>query len=161
MKSHVVFLCILVALNSYVQGAVTVNLCEAERALSQIMEILECSDKEVGVVLLDDEGIREINRDYLKRDRPTNVIAFSMQEGEYGNLNPTILGDIIISVETAQRDAISGDMPLEHMIDYLMIHGMLHLLGYNHEEDEEEARKMEERERELFTILNKYSIENT
>lgn len=123
------------------------------------MALLECDDKEVSVVFLDDDGIQKINQQYLKRDRPTNVIAFSMQEGEFGEVNPSILGDIIISVETAQRDALEGDMPLEHMIDYLMIHGILHLTGYDHEGDITEAKKMKEKEIELFNRMHGYSIE--
>jgi len=123
------------------------------------MALLECEDKEVSVVFLDDEGIQKINQQYLERDRPTNVIAFSMQEGEFGGINPSILGDIIISVETAQRDALEGDMPLEHMIDYLIIHGILHLIGYDHEGDISEAKKMKEKENELFNRMHGYSIE--
>ncbi len=123
------------------------------------MALLECDDNEVSVVFLDDDGIQKINQQYLKRNRPTNVIAFSMQEGEFGGVNPSILGDIIISVETAQRDALEGDMPLEHMIDYLMIHGILHLIGYDHEGDITEAKKMKEKEIELFNRMHGYSIE--
>ncbi len=141
------------------QSKISVNLYEVEQALSQIKEILECTGKEIGVTLLDDTGIRQINRDFLQRDRPTNVIAFSMQEGEFGNINPSILGDIVISAETAGRDAQAGDMPLSDMIDYLIIHGVLHLLGYDHEKDENEAWKMRAKEHEIFQLLNGYSLE--
>jgi len=82
-----------------------------------------------------------------------------MQEGEFGNINPSLLGDIIISVETAQRDAEQGGLSLEDEIDYLMIHGTLHLLGYDHESSEEEATIMKDKERELFLALRGIEID--
>lgn len=100
--------------------------------------------------------MRAINRQYLDRDRPTNVIAFPMQEGDFGDIHPHLLGDIIVSAETAQRDALEGDLPAEDMILYLIIHGLLHLLGYDHEGSPEEEARMAEKENELFFALKKY-----
>jgi len=105
-------------------------------------------------LFVDDEGIREINRRFLNRDHPTNVISFSMWEGEFGDINPHILGDIVISVETALRDVRQAAIEFDDELDFLMIHGLLHLLGYNHEDTgEDEAMRMENREKELFSIL--------
>ncbi|MBW2560427.1 MAG: rRNA maturation RNase YbeY [Deltaproteobacteria bacterium] len=115
-------------------------------------------DREVSLVFVDDEGITEINREYLGRDYPTNVIAFSMNEGEFGNINPTVLGDIVISVETALRDAQTGNLSPEDELDYLMIHGILHLLGYDHEKPPE-AEEMGKKEKEVFFTLKKYHLE--
>lgn len=124
------------------------------RALNRVLKNLNCGDKEVSLLFVDDEGIREINRHFLNRDHPTNVISFSMWEGEFGDINPHILGDIVISVETALRDAGETNSELDDELDFLMIHGLLHLLGYNHEDtSEDEARRMEDKERELFLIL--------
>lgn len=111
-------------------------------------------DSELSIVISDDEQIREINRDYLDRDRPTNVISFAMQEGEGGGLQPGLLGDVVISAETAARDAAEAGLPFESELFFLLLHGILHLLGFDHERgSEEDARIMEEKEREVFAII--------
>ena len=124
-------------------------------AVSRIFKILECTDQHISILFTDDEQIREINRCYLGRDKATNVISFSMREGEYGHINPQILGDVVISVETARRDAIRGKLTLEEEIDFLLIHGILHLLGYNHENtSRKEAEIMHDKERDVFRQMN-------
>ena len=122
------------------------------------MEKLNCDDREVSILFVDDEGITVINREYLNRDRPTNVIAFPMTEGEFGNINPHILGDIVISVDTALRDARSGGLSFDDEVVYLLIHGLLHLIGYDHEGSESDAALMAEKERELFHDATGHSI---
>jgi probable rRNA maturation factor len=82
-----------------------------------------------------------------------------MSEGEFGNVNPSILGDIIISAETAKRDSESHNIPFDDEIDFLLIHGMLHLLGYDHETTDSDAEIMKAKEKELFFSLHKYNIE--
>ena len=109
--------------------------------------------------MVDDDGIRKINKEYMGRDYPTNVISFSLNEGDFGDINPDLLGDIIISAETALRDALKAEIKFEEELDYLIIHGILHLSGYDHEISEEEAKRMKEKERELFFALNNYLIE--
>ena len=94
---------------------------------------MDCANKELSISFVDDNTIKQLNNHYLQRDHSTNVLSFSLQEGEYGNVNPHILGDIVISTETAQRDAAKGDLSLSEEIDFLIIHGLLHLLGFNHE----------------------------
>ena len=124
------------------------------RVLNKILKTLNCEDKEISLLFVDDEGIRDINRRFLNRDCPTNVISFSMSEGEFGDINPHILGDIVISVETALRDAREAASEFDNELDFLMIHGILHLLGYNHEDTgEDEAKCVENKERELLFIL--------
>ena len=140
------------------QTKVDIDLPRAEHSLGKILRVLENEDREISLVFVDDEGITGINRQYLSRNYPTNVIAFSMNEGEFGDVNPNILGDIIISTETALRDAKAGDLSLEDEIDYLMIHGVLHLLGYDHELPGE-AEEMKEKEKEIFFTLKKYHLE--
>ncbi|BCR05221.1 hypothetical protein DESUT3_22900 [Desulfuromonas versatilis] len=106
------------------------------------------------MVVVDDEQIRDLNRDYLQRDKPTNVISFAMQEGDGAGLNPEILGDVVISADTAARDAAEAGVSFESELYFLLLHGILHLLGYDHERGtEEQARIMEEREREIFAML--------
>jgi probable rRNA maturation factor len=137
-----------------------VDLYRVRRSLSRLLKELNCENSEISILLVDDEQIREVNRTYLKRDRPTNVISFAMAEGEFGHINPQTLGDIIISVETAFRDASEGNIDFMDEIEFLLIHGLLHLLGYNHEETiKEETEKMKARERELFHLLRHYGID--
>ena len=76
----------------------------------KILKELDCKDREVSLSLVDNQEIQIINRDYLRRDKPTNVISFGMQEGEWQNIQPDVLGDIVISVETAYRDALRNDI---------------------------------------------------
>lgn len=106
------------------------------------------------MLIVDDDGIQAINRDYLRRDRPTNVISFAMREGEDGGLHPELLGDVIISADTAARDAAEAGLSLESELYFLLLHGILHLLGYDHENgNEADALRMEARERELFALV--------
>ncbi|MGD0279333.1 MAG: rRNA maturation RNase YbeY [Smithella sp.] len=120
-----------------------------------ILRILDCRDKEISISFVDDETIKQLNKQYMGRDKATNVLSFSLQEGECGGINPQILGDIIISIQTAQRDAIKGRLTIEQEIDFLIIHGILHLLGYNHENTtKKETSRMRQKEKELFDKIN-------
>ena len=111
-------------------------------------------DSELSLVITGDLGIRRVNRDYLGKDRPTNVISFAMSEGEYGGINPEVLGDVIISADTAAREALEGGIPFWSRLCFLLLHGILHITGYDHERSgEEEARRMEAKEQELFALL--------
>jgi len=108
-----------------------------------------------------DRTIRRINRDYLAKDRPTNVISFSLQEGECGNINPLALGDVVISADTAHREAEEGGMEFFERLCFLLMHGILHLCGFDHERSgEEEARRMEKKEIEIFRILKEDGLLN-
>ncbi|ACX51309.1 protein of unknown function UPF0054 [Ammonifex degensii KC4] len=98
---------------------------------------------EVGVTLLDDTGIRELNRRYRGKDAPTNVLAFPMGEEEPPVL---LLGDVVISVETARSEAEEEGKGIEEKLAHLVVHGVLHLLGYDHETDAEEALMREKEE---------------
>ncbi len=121
----------------------------------KLLKIMDCANKELSISFVDDNTIKQLNNHYLQRNHSTNVLSFSLQEGEYGNVNPHILGDIVISTETAQRDAAKGDLSLSEEIDFLIIHGLLHLLGFNHENTTKaQTTKMQMKERELFVILN-------
>ncbi len=119
-----------------------------------ILSASACPDAQLSILIVDDAGIREINRDYLGKDRPTNVISFAMREGEGGDVQPDLLGDVVISAETAARDAREAGISFESELYFLLLHGILHLLGYDHERGTAaEARRMEEREREVFALI--------
>lgn len=118
-------------------------------------------ETELSVSIVSDTAIRRINRDYLSKDRPTNVISFSLQEGDYAGITPHALGDVIISADTALREAVEGEIEHLERLCFLLMHGILHLCGYDHERSgETEAAKMEKKEKELFRILKKEGFLN-
>lgn len=102
---------------------------------------------------MDDAKIAEMNKMYLGRLGPTNVIAFPMQEGPYREINPSLLGDVVISLDTAAREAQEGRVSLESRFDRLLIHGILHLLGFDHERSSSRAEEMITKEEELLRLL--------
>jgi len=93
-------------------------------------------DFEVALRLTTDAEIKALNRDYRAKNKPTDVLAFAQREGPGGTLHPHLLGDIVISVETARRQAKRG---LATELLHLASHGLCHLLGYDHRDDAEEA----------------------
>jgi probable rRNA maturation factor len=94
------------------------------------------AEVEVGLTLTDDAEIHALNRDFRRKNKPTDVLAFAMREGEGGNLHPGVLGDVVISLDTAARQARRG---LCAEVLFLWSHGLCHLLGYDHRTDREEA----------------------
>ena len=97
-------------------------------------------DVEVAVRFVTDAEIHALNRDFRKKDKPTDVLAFAQREGPGGALHPELLGDVIISVETAARQQKRrGVAGLHDELVFLASHGLCHLLGYDHRTDREEA----------------------
>lgn len=124
---------------------------EISCTLDVAVEVLsqDFSHLEVSVVLAEDEAVRELNKTYRLTNKPTNVLSFPSEEaGE--------LGDIILAYETVKKEAEEADISFLHHTLHLIVHGFLHLLGYNHEEDEE-ANCMETME---IQILKKQGIAN-
>ena len=120
----------------------------------KILSVSGYPEAELSILIVDNAGIQEINRDYLQRDRPTNVISFSMQEGEAGGVTSQLLGDVVISAQRAAEDAAEADIPFVHELVFLLLHGTLHLLGYDHERGTAaQAQQMEAREEEIFSLL--------
>jgi probable rRNA maturation factor len=137
-----------------------VDLKRIRRSMKKLLKELHCDDREISLLLVDDNQIKILNSVYLNRNNPTNVLSFAMTEGEFGNINPRVLGDIVISVETASRDASISHFDLMDELEFLIIHGLLHLLGYNHENDStKEAIAMNDCERKLFFLLRGYYID--
>ena len=120
----------------------------------RILSALGLPTSELSVVIVGDRSIRILNREYLGRDKATNVISFSMQEGEFGQVSPDLLGDVAVSADTCAREAVEGDITFNSRLVFLLLHGILHLAGYDHERSgDAEARKMEKKEREIFALL--------
>jgi rRNA maturation RNase YbeY len=104
-------------------------------------------------VLVSDAVMRRLNRQWRGADRPTDVLSFAQAEGQ-GGAPEGLLGDVVISVDTARRQARERAAPLARELDRLLIHGVLHLLGYDHERSPAEAQRMQRRERALARQLD-------
>lgn len=111
---------------------------------------------ELSILLVDDSEIKTLNENYLNRSGPTNVIAFPMKEGDFSDINPQLLGDVVISIETAGREALQSGISTEERFEQLLVHGILHLFGFDHEKSEEDARKMEKKSDELLKLIESY-----
>lgn len=122
------------------------------------MADLGLPEVELSILFVDDLQIKELNRRYLHRNKPTNVLAFPMREGEFSTLHPHVLGDLVISVETAWRQSSRFGLDGMGMVSFLMIHGILHLLGYEHEGTRKEALEMTTTQRELLGQVMKAGI---
>jgi len=119
---------------------------------------LALPDAELSILLVNDVQIQELNRRYLHRDKPTNILAFPMRKGEFSSLHPHLLGDLAISVETAQRQSNRFGLDDMEMVILLMIHGILHLVGYEHEGTRKGARKMATKQKQIFRTVIKERI---
>jgi probable rRNA maturation factor len=119
-----------------------------------VLEILGRKDVELCVVLTDNADIQGLNREYLGRDRPTNVISFPQQDGVGPEGNH--LGDVVISVERAAEEATDAGMETKDRIKALLVHGICHLCGYDHEDvSEEMAQEMEAEEERVLALLER------
>jgi probable rRNA maturation factor len=107
-------------------------------------------EAELSLLFVNDLQIQALNRQYLHRDKPTNVLAFPMWKGEFSTLHPHLLGDLVISVETAKRQSNRFGLTEMEMVILLMVHGVLHLIGYDHEETKKGAKEMALKQRQLF-----------
>jgi len=127
-----------------------------------ILQEMNCDERcELSIALVDDQEMHRLNLQYRGIDRPTDVLSFALQEAEAPLVQsdseeqsyPLVLGDVILSTETTQRQAEEHGFSFEKELSTLLIHGILHLLGYDHHSDEE-ARVMEELEQQLARSLN-------
>ena len=117
------------------------------RAIAQrMLSFLSRGSVELSILLTDDAYIRVLNRDHRGKDKPTDVLAFPQEPcGEEGTELPPsapgqLLGDVVISLDTAERQARSRRRALIDEVSFLLAHGILHLVGYDHQDDAEEAR---------------------
>ena len=117
-----------------------------------MLESLGLPDAELSILLCDDATIRSLNRRYRKKDRATDVLAFPMQEGPGPEANAGLLGDVVISLPTARRQAAEHDRPIIEEVTFLLAHGLLHLLGYDHANRGQE-REMKARTEDLLAAV--------
>jgi probable rRNA maturation factor len=110
-----------------------ITRAEVLRRIRAMIRLLQLDKAEVSFVLTDDKRVHELNKIYRGKDRPTDVLAFAMHEGEFGALAGHVLGDVIVSVPTARNQARSNRIPVLEEVTMLLAHGLLHLLGWDHE----------------------------
>jgi probable rRNA maturation factor len=118
----------------------------------RLLTLLRRPDAELSLLLVSDAVMRRLNREWRGVDRPTDVLAFAQAEGP-GGAPAGLLGDVVISLDTARRQAAERRTPVGAELDRLLIHGVLHLLGYDHERSATEARRMRRREDDLARRL--------
>ena len=126
-----------------------------QKTAQVVLNALDCPEGELSILLVDDLQIAKLNTKYLNRKGPTNVIAFPMRNGEFPNITPQLLGDIALSVETAHKESKTASISLEKRLYQLMIHGILHLFGYDHEKSQKESLLMETKSNELLSLIQK------
>ena len=122
------------------------------RSARRLLRALDLRHGELSLLLVSDGEMRRLNRRWRGRDRPTDVLAFAQAEGP-GGAPDGMLGDVVISVDTARRQAAERGETLGCEAERLLVHGVLHLLGYDHERSTAEARRMQRREQALARVL--------
>lgn len=132
-----------------------VNEALVRRTAERLLVLTGMPDAELSLLLADDKQIAELNSSWRRKNGPTNVLAFSLTEGPDSAMALNMLGDIVISVETAAREAEKAELSLHSHLQELLVHGFLHLIGYDHETSGSEAVRMHNRERELLQELTK------
>ena len=114
---------------------------------------MACNERELSILFTDDEHITDLNKQYLGRDGPTNVLAFPMSGETQSGVEPGMLGDVVISVDTAIHESEEIGEPLDETICRLLIHGILHLLKFDHKRSSEEERIMRKEEERLLALI--------
>ena len=162
------------------QRAVAVNHAWLGRAAEAVLSAVHAEAAELSLVLVSDRRMRVLNQRYRKKDRPTDVLAFPLQEycspapaasvaaksswkgrvparpgrvGAMASRVPMLLGDVVISMPTAKRQAAALGHSLREEVARLLVHGVLHLLGYDHERSERDARLMARKEQAVLRAV--------
>ena len=148
-----------------------VNILQLKKWLNKILKDLNCEDMELSILLVNDEKIRKLNAKYRKINKATDVLSFSqiappqlnrglhfdsiaIPEIEEIEVHSKALGDVVISADTAARQAQENGLCLEMEYRRLMVHGILHLLGHDHVHGGRQAANMKREEERLLTLLN-------
>jgi probable rRNA maturation factor len=127
------------------------QLCR--RAVAAVLATEMGDPVEVSVLLADDATVTRLNRDYRGKDKPTNVLSFPADAPVLPDMEePRLLGDVVVALETTAREAAAAGRPLADHLTHLVVHGTLHLCGFDHEA-EDEALRMEARETALLAGL--------
>ena len=127
-----------------------------KRSARAILAYVGEASAELGLLFVSDRRMRNLNRRYRGKDRTTDVLAFAMRKvctPHAARRTPDVLGDVVISVPTASRQAAEAGRSLDEELAWLLVHGILHLCGYDHERSEKDARRMRRRERMILRSI--------
>ena len=125
-----------------------------KRITEDLLTSLKLQDRDLSILFVDNKKITELNKRFFHKDYPTNVISFSYMDG----LSSEVMGDIVISLERAREEAESLSIPSYEWLFALIIHGVLHILGFDHVNDKNEARRMRYREKKLLTFVTAHPL---
>ena len=133
---------------------IKIDCHDIENIIAIIMDHLNCLNQEVSILLTGDKDIRRLNQEFRSIDQPTDVLSFPQNADEDPCIpEEIILGDIAVSLDIAKAQAKEHGLDFKEEIILLLIHGILHLLGYDHEISEQEEKKMRDKTRELFKLV--------
>jgi probable rRNA maturation factor len=135
------------------QRAVAIDQKWLGRTAEAILSAARAETAELSVLLVSDRRMRALNRRYRKKDRATDVLAFPLREGRFSRFRGALLGDVVISMQAAKRQAKEFGHSLRAEIARLLVHGTLHLLGYDHERNVRDAAVMARRERAILRAI--------
>ncbi|MFC1891772.1 rRNA maturation RNase YbeY [Thermodesulfobacteriota bacterium] len=121
--------------------------------MTKVLKDLDCNDRELSVLFTDNDYIAGLNKQYRNKEGPTNVLAFPMSGGESSDVESGMLGDVVISVDTAITESLDIGESIKTTIYRLLIHGILHLLGFDHERSSEDEEIMQKEEKRLFALI--------
>ncbi len=130
-----------------------VDSAQLQSQIAQVLENLDETECELSLLLTDDAEIRKLNKTYRNLDKATDVLSFPQDDEATNESGEALLGDVVISVETAARQAEEHHLSFNEELILLAIHGILHLLGYDHERSPQEARTMQEKTQTIFETL--------
>jgi probable rRNA maturation factor len=134
------------------RGVPTVDRRLFRRRAGRVLAALDSSQRELSVSLTDDAEIAALNAEWRGREGPTDVLSFSLEEGEHAEFGGALLGDVVIALPVAERQARAYGATLDDEVARLLIHGVLHLLGHDHQEPGE-ARRMRSEERRVWRAV--------
>jgi probable rRNA maturation factor len=137
------------------QRKIKVNLPKLRRDAEHLLDLLRLNNVEVSILLTNDHRMKVINKTYRNKNVTTDVLSFPMNESSHDVVpgEETLLGDIVINVHMSKRRASVSREAFSSVVRQLLIHGLLHLIGYDHEVDHSEARKMQKKEKQLIDAL--------
>lgn len=119
----------------------------------KILDELDLGTSELSILVVNDARIRKLNAQYRGKDCPTDVLSFQQDAGGIGDASHSLLGDVVVSAETASRQAGEHDLSLDEELILLIIHGILHLLGWDHDQSPQEEKKMRQKTKQLFSLI--------
>jgi len=133
---------------------INIDCNDIENIIIKIMDHLDCRNQEVSILLTGDKDIRRLNQEFRSIDQPTDVLSFPQNADEDPCISEeVILGDIAVSLDIAKAQAKEHGLDFKEEIILLLIHGILHLLGYDHEISEQDEKQMRNKTRELFKLI--------